>query len=274
MKFKFSADDVIAEKRTTQGNINLIKRWLFAADEKYVPSKLSDEFIVLFLLSCNNDIDVTKKTITAYYKLRKDAPELFDDRTSEREDIQKALNTLRMVSIPNRTDENYQVVYLSLKDTDSSNFELNPVMKASLMLIDIEHHNSPPDGVMFLADMKGFGFLHAFKLNPISLKKYFNYLGEGIPTQFKGMHLMNGNYFVDQLLSILKVFMASDLIKRVIIHQVGWNPEEAFPKKCLPKELGGDLESEDVLCERTLPLFKDREYFWKAEEELRKSVLK
>ncbi|XP_072397561.1 alpha-tocopherol transfer protein-like [Diabrotica undecimpunctata] len=274
MKFKFSASDVVAQKRTTHENISLIKKWLRAADEKYVPSSLSDEFIVLFLLSCNNDIEMTKKTVNAYYRLRKEAPELFDDRTSEREDIKKALNTLRLISIPNRTEENNQVIYCSIKDTDSKNFELHPIMKASLMLIDIEQHTSPPDGVIFLADMKGLGFFHVFKLNPISLKKYFTYLGEGVPTQFKGMHFMNGNYFLDQMMNILKAFINPDVINRLHIHSAGWNPEELFPKKCLPKELAGDLESEDVLSETTLQLFKDREDFWKAEEELRKSALK
>lgn len=89
-QFKFSAKDLIAEGRTSQRDVDEMRSWLATQE---LP-KLSDEQVVIFLLSCNNDHDGTKKTIEAYYKSRKNGPELFDNRDLDRADLQKQLNTL------------------------------------------------------------------------------------------------------------------------------------------------------------------------------------
>ncbi|CAG9839619.1 unnamed protein product [Diabrotica balteata] len=206
MNFKFTIQDLVAKNRTSIQNINIIKQWLPTTIESYIPPSIHDELIALFLMSRNNDIDLTKDCIRSHYGLRYEAPEMFDDRNLERIDVQMALNTLRLVSIPRRTEDNYLVLYASVRDTDFFSFELHPIMKASLMLFDIEHHTNPPDGI----------------------------------------HM----------------------------HPVGWNVEEVFPKSCLPKEVGGELESEDELNRNTLMLYKEREAYWKEEERLRKTISK
>uniref|UniRef100_A0A6P7GSG5 Alpha-tocopherol transfer protein-like n=1 Tax=Diabrotica virgifera virgifera TaxID=50390 RepID=A0A6P7GSG5_DIAVI len=274
MKFKFSVEDILDKGRTSLKNINVIKEWLLTVKENHVPSTIQDELIVLFLLSCEDDIDLTKKTVCAYYRLRMEAPEIHDDRNTKREDIKKALNTLRMITVPIRTEDNYQVLYFSLRDTNYINFELLPTMKASLMLLDIEHQSHPPDGVVFLADMKGFGVGHVIKLRPDPLKKYFTYIGEGVPIRFVGLHFMNGNFFLDNLMSMLRIFISPDVLNRLHVHPHGWNPEELLPKDCLPKEVGGHLGLEEELTKTTLDFFKEREDFWEKEEKMRKAIIK
>ncbi|XP_072397538.1 uncharacterized protein [Diabrotica undecimpunctata] len=208
--FKFKAEDMILKKRTTRENIDSIKEWLEMAKPKYVPLQLQDELIILFLLSCDNNTERTKGTIMAHFKMKKEAPEIFDGRDMYRDDIQKAFKTYRMISLPGRTAENYQILYLSLRDSDFRNFDLVPILKATYMLLDIEHDENPPDGAIYLADMKGMK-----------------------------------------------------------IHQKGWNPGELFPKSSLPKELGGDLESEEELCKKTIELYKEKQTFWENEEKWR-----
>ncbi|XP_072375284.1 alpha-tocopherol transfer protein-like [Diabrotica undecimpunctata] len=274
MKFKFSVKDILDKGRTSTENIDVVKEWLLTVKDDFVPSTIQDELVVLFLLSCDNDIDLTKKTVSAYYRLRKEAPEIHDDRNTKREDIKKALNTLRMITVPVRTVDNYQVLYFSLRDTNYRNFELLPTMKASLMLLDIEHQTNPPDGVVFLADMQGFDIRHVIKLRPDLLKKYFTYLGEGVPIQFVGLHLMNGNYFLDNLMSMLRIFISPDVLERLHVHPEGWNPMELLPKECLPKEMGGDLGLEEELTKKTMDFFKEREDFWEEEETMRKRIFK
>ncbi|XP_072375289.1 alpha-tocopherol transfer protein-like isoform X1 [Diabrotica undecimpunctata] len=267
--FKFKAEDMILKKRTTRENIDSIKEWLEMAKPKYVPLQLQDELIILFLLSCDNNTERTKGTIMAHFKMKKEAPEIFDGRDMYRDDIQKAFKTYRMISLPGRTAENYQILYLSLRDSDFRNFDLVPILKATYMLLDIEHDENPPDGAIYLADMKGFGFMHVFKLRPDPIRKYLHYLGEGVPVQFKGVHFINGNYFLDKAMLLVKAFLKPELFNLMKIHQKGWNPGELFPKSSLPKELGGDLESEEELCNKTIELYKEKQTFWEKEEKWR-----
>ncbi|XP_050513477.1 uncharacterized protein LOC114341543 [Diabrotica virgifera virgifera] len=215
MNFRFTIEDLLAKKRTSIQHINVIKQWLPTTTESYIPSSIHDELIALFLMSRQNDIDLTKECIKSHYGLRYEAPEMFDGRNLERIDIQKALNTLRLVSIPRRTEDNYLVLYASVRDTDFFSFELHPIMTASLMLFDIEHHTHPPDGVIILADLKGFGVMHVFKLWPESLRKFFTYLGRGLPYPFIGLHFINGNFFLAQLINILVAIIDPDIVRRV-----------------------------------------------------------
>lgn len=275
LDFNFTANDVINQKRTTKENIDAIKNWLFIDTEKCIPGKIQDELIVLFLLSCDNDIELTKKTVKAYYKYRKECPDIFDDRRMERKCLQKAFNTMRMVTIPIRTDDNDVIIYFSLRDTSHSNFELLPIMKGSFMLIDAQQHGNPPDSLTYLIDMKGFSPMHITKLRPDPLNKYFSYLGEGLPIKLKAMHFLNSNYFLEKLLLLIGPFLNPNVKKRLHMHPPGMPMEELIkfiPKKCLPKELEGDLESEEELCKKTMESLKNKEKFWEIEEKLRKNV--
>lgn len=75
--FEFETQCVIDSGRTKKNHINEIKAWL---NENLQIPRQCDQQVVLFLLSCNNDIELTKKTILNYYKDKCNAPELFCNR--------------------------------------------------------------------------------------------------------------------------------------------------------------------------------------------------
>lgn len=57
------------------------------------------------------------------------------------------------------------------------------------------------------------------------------------------------------------------------MHPKGLSQEELFkivPKKCLPQELGGDLQPAEELCKITMELLIEKNSFWEIEEKLRK----
>ncbi|KAJ8959001.1 hypothetical protein NQ314_006319 [Rhamnusium bicolor] len=155
LEYQFTSEQIISEGRTSKENLETIRTWLSNLDDKDIPLTVQDEIIVLFLLSCSNDIALTKKTVVAYYKCKKQGPEIYDDRNVERADVKLALNTIHMSSIPVRTDENYVVHYFKINDTSYNNFDLVPIMKISYMLLDIAQEKNPPNGLIVVIDMKG-----------------------------------------------------------------------------------------------------------------------
>ena len=83
LPFRFTPKSIIADGRTTQSHIDTIKNWLNATT---LP-QLQEEFITLFLISCNNDIDATKGTIEGYFKIKKGAPQIFDNCNLDSEEL-------------------------------------------------------------------------------------------------------------------------------------------------------------------------------------------
>lgn len=89
-EFNFRAERVVEQGRVGRKEIDEIAGWV---KTEGLP-ELCDEQIVLFLLSCDNDVEFTRTTIRAYYRCKREAPALFDDRDLRRRDLQHQLGVL------------------------------------------------------------------------------------------------------------------------------------------------------------------------------------
>ncbi|CAH1111799.1 unnamed protein product [Psylliodes chrysocephalus] len=276
LPYQFTAEECIKEGRVSSDDVEEIRTFVSNLNDKYVPARVQDEMIVIFLLSCANDVQLTKKTIISYYLLKFEGPEIYDDRDLSNSDIQLALNTIHMSSIPVRTEENDVYHYFNINDSNYKNFDLVPIMKASYMLMDVAQEKNPPSGLIVVIDMKGLGLMHLTKLKIQAIKKYLTFLQEGFPMRMKMIHLINSVYFIDKVMAIIKVFMKSELMSMLQIHSPDLSPEKLYkiiPKKYLPKEYGGDLPSEKELHEITLEKFRTKQKFWEIEEKIRKQAI-
>lgn len=90
-QFKFNVQTVIDDGRVSREEIEEIRCWMQMEQE--IPD-LCDEQIALFLISCKRDINFTKNTIRANYRMKRNAPELFDSRDLERSDFLQQLQVL------------------------------------------------------------------------------------------------------------------------------------------------------------------------------------
>lgn len=63
--------------------------------------------------------------------------------------------------------------------------------------------------------MKGVGLMHLTRINMSSLKKFFQYVQEGVPAKLKAIHFLNAVSFIDKILSLIQPFMKADILKNV-----------------------------------------------------------
>lgn len=117
--------------------------------------------------------------------------------------------------IPTRTKDNKAVIFANLRDTSYYNFHLEPILAYGLMCLESTLYKNPPHGFLIVIDMKGFGLLHLTRLRLGTLKKFFEYLQEGLPCQLKRIHVLNAVFFMDKVLSLLKPFMSKELLSLV-----------------------------------------------------------
>ena len=90
LPFQFNVKTIIEDGRITESDISAIKIWLQTTS---LPP-LQEQFIVLFLLACSNDLVSVKITIEAYFKIKNEAPQIFNNCDLENTDMKKILRVV------------------------------------------------------------------------------------------------------------------------------------------------------------------------------------
>ncbi|CAH1118370.1 unnamed protein product [Phaedon cochleariae] len=267
-KYGFKAEDLIKEGRTTKSKIEEIRKWLNYTTN--IPP-MSDEQIVLFLIACKNVTELTQITIESYFKQKHASPELFADRDVDNKENQFTHKVAHIVVFPKRTKENYVIAMGSLKDTTYYNFNIESQIKAAFALIDVFLHSDPPNGLIFIINIKGVGIMHLTRLKLGPLRKFFAYLQEALPTQLVRVHILNASYIFEKILAIAKPFMKKELFDLIIAHPPETDMEDFFekhiPAHCMPADFGGDLPTMDQLSLDTQKRWRQVKSFLEAQEE-------
>ncbi|XP_057658251.1 alpha-tocopherol transfer protein-like isoform X1 [Diorhabda carinulata] len=266
-KHGFKAEDILKENRTTKSNIEDIKNWL--SFKRNIP-RMSDEQIVIFLLACKNNLDETKITIENFFKYKSTSPEIFMNRDIDMKENKFTCTVTNIAVFPNRTEENYAIALGSLKDTSYYNFCIEPQIKRAFAIIDAYLYSNPPDGLIFIIDIKGVGIMHLTRIKLNALKVFFAYIQEALPIQLRQVHILNANYIFEKFLMISKPFMKKELYEMIITHSPGANMQEFFekyiPASSMPSDYGGDLPSIEKLSEDTRKYLQSMKTFLEAEE--------
>ncbi|KAF5273600.1 hypothetical protein FQR65_LT04599 [Abscondita terminalis] len=138
------------------------------------------------------------------------------------------------------------------------------------MSYDALVYDNPPEGMLVITDCKNFTpmFLTKFKIS--LLKAITQYVQEGAPVRFKGLHMVNCSLAMGMAYKIVKPFVNREAQERIHLHQDDDQLQSFIPKKYLPKEYGGDLESISVYQKKSIEkLMRLQEYFDLEEQQHR-----
>ncbi|KAH0820806.1 hypothetical protein MTP99_004800 [Tenebrio molitor] len=263
----FDAQLLINQGRVPQETFDQLKKW--CSTQKLPP--LSDEQLVLFLLSCFNELKATQKTIHAHFTCKSGAPELFFNRDTNAEDVQRAMKVCQVSILPRRTDKNDAIALWRLQDTSYYKFNLEYTIKLIFMVAELPLYQDPPDGLVVLIDLKGLSLLHVTKLRLGPLRKFFQYVQEGYSCKIKQIHVLNTVYFIDKILIIMKPLMSKELYNMITFHSAKGNMSDFFEKHIpidlIPLDYGGHLPHQATLSMQTYNSFRGMKKFYKDEEE-------
>lgn len=255
-----------------QSDIDDLRKWIIDLDpSKAVPKNLTDKQLLLFNHACYFKMDNTKKCIENYYYARKNAPEHFDNRDLDSNELRPSTESLEFSILPHRTADNYDILFHQLYHTEPSKYVLDAGIRLLLMTGDAAQvKRGPADGLIILFDMHGVKLTHLTRLSMSSLRKFFFYLQEAMPVRMKAIHVMNSVSFIDKLMAILKPFMNKYLLSLIHFHTGSVNMEQFYkdviPKHCLPAKYGGDLPETDILSRENLEVLREIQPYFVAEE--------
>lgn len=64
--------------------------------------------------------------------------------------------------------------------------------------------------------MQNVGMRHLLRTNVDSLRTFFRYLQDALPAKLEAMHIINCVSFFDMVLALIKPFMKSEIIQKVL----------------------------------------------------------
>ncbi|XP_075976832.1 alpha-tocopherol transfer protein-like [Anticarsia gemmatalis] len=276
---QFNYDETTAAMdKFSQNDIDELRQWIQKLDKsKCVPKDLTDKQIVIFYNACYSHLEKTKVCIERYYSIRRNAPELFDHRVLNSEDMKQAAKTLEMFPLPGKTSDGYEILFHRLHDTDPSKFCLEAASKYLFMLVDLcLTKQGPKPGFVFLFDMRGVKFGHITRLSLTTLRKFFQYVQEATPLRMRAIHVLNTDSILDKLLMLIKPFMDKQFYDMIKFYNKNDDLEklyEIIPKTSLPSDYGGVLPDTQVLHKECFGQLQLLEPYFKAEEEQRTAAL-
>lgn len=241
MKFGHTIDD--SRKKYPEITDELLESLQEWAEDRGLP-KIPDEQLALFAHSCYFDLKTTKECMDFYYGLRSTTPEFFRDRDCRLQYMQHSLKVLEFVAFPKPDRNGNQIIFHRLADTRSSQYIFNDGIKLLLMSVDMNLNlNGCAPGYIFFFDMQGASLGHLTRLSINSIRKFFEYLQEGMPVRLKAIHIVNVVWFMDKVLALLRPFMKREFYEMLHLHTGDVSEIYPYiPPECLPKDFGGELD--------------------------------
>ncbi|KYM85150.1 Alpha-tocopherol transfer protein-like protein [Atta colombica] len=221
-----------------ESDMQILREW--CKKQTYLP-KMSDSELTLFLHSNYYQLEPTKTTIDIFFTVRTHVPEFFCNRDLMNDkEVKKATKTITTQILKGTTKEGHKIIYGGLIDNESSHFVFADAVKLFFMIIDLWLYTEGTcNGHVLIIDMKNISLGHVARFNPVTLKKFFYYLQEGLPVRLKGYHLINVSPVTDIIFNMTKPFMKKQLLDMFYMHTTNDTLENFVPLEILPNEVGG-----------------------------------
>lgn len=265
-----SSDDIVPIEKA-KADLSDIRKWL--ATKQHYPQNVPDDLLLIFLHSCYYIEAKTIRAIEAYFKIKSNTPEFFNNRSVVNSDIDSITKNIKIFPLPGRTKEGYVVISSMLNDDDYSQFNLESAVKLLFMVIDLclKDQKTIP-GFLFSFNMTGMGLGHLTKCSISTVRKYFNYIQEAMPVRLKGIHIVNVNSVMSHIMSLIRPFTYKEHMDQIHLYRTSEVEKmyEHIPLEMLPKDFGGESPSVDKLFTGTLERLRELEpYFDEDEKTLR-----
>ncbi|CAH0713490.1 unnamed protein product, partial [Brenthis ino] len=263
----------------SQTDFDRVKDWTQKLDKsKYVPKDMTDKQLLLFYNACYGDVEKTKACIEKYYNLRKNTPEMFDNRIIGSDELQPSIDALEFSALPEKSCEGYDLIFHRLHYTEPSKYYFEAGCKLLFMTVDAcLSKRGPQPGYIFLFDMRGVKLGHLTRVSLSSLRKFFQYVQEAMPVRMRAIHVFNTEPILDKLLMLIRPFMDKKFFDMIKFHHKNVNlemfHETIVPRCALPPDYGGTLPDTQTLHKKNIQTLKSLETYFKAEEEQRINAL-
>eukprot|EP00092_Neocalanus_flemingeri_P013354 GFUD01014398.1.p1 GENE.GFUD01014398.1~~GFUD01014398.1.p1 ORF type:complete len:296 (-),score=64.73 GFUD01014398.1:523-1410(-) len=207
----------------------------------------TEKNIIKYLRSANwNVVDAMDMFLTSVQQFKDFLPFITAGSPSQ---LEKVWSKKLVWVSPKRDQWGRRVLIFRLGRWNPSDFSVQHLYTATFSLLQMISLEAVTQvaGVVFVADLQGFGFKHLKALGVEELRCLGSFLSGGFPMWFRKLHIVNNPRLFNMLYSILKGFLGPRIKDNVQFH--GYQLPtllEAVPAEILPKDLGGQSNDADI----------------------------
>ncbi|XP_039289358.1 clavesin-1-like [Nilaparvata lugens] len=219
-------------------NVHHLKSWL--ASNSDLPAVQDEAFLERFHSHCKFSLEKTKKKLEIYYKTRALEPEILRDRDPLHPSIRLTKEKAFHVTLPRLTPQDKQrVTIMRLFSPDATDLNMDIVLKAGLMMLDLNMSRDLASGHILVIDSNHFSTAHLCKLTPSFIRKCDTCSTKAFPHRYSSVHFLNVLPFMQTTMNLFKTFLGTKMSSRILIHSSYETFYEYVPREILPKEYGG-----------------------------------
>ncbi|RZC32562.1 CRAL TRIO domain containing protein, partial [Asbolus verrucosus] len=226
-------------EETLLEDVICLKQWM--KTQPHLPEILDESRIRNFLIFNKCSVEKAKQKIDMYYTIRSLIPDMYENVNPKRPNMEKLLDIIYWIPLPQLTKEMYRVHMFKLRNKDLIE-RLEP-RDICAHVCNIQEMRLAEDcmlGDVIIIDMDGHTMAYLLKFTPMFVAKVAAIYEKIYSIPMKGMYIINSHPFVDNLLSLLKAVLKPKLFQRIHVCKDTRILHENFPKEMLPKDYGGE----------------------------------
>jgi len=242
-------------------DIEYIKEWL--SKQSHIKSRMDDAFILAFLRYSKFSYSRAQEALTNFWTNRVEMNDVFQGRNFNDDSIMMELSDIGTYSwLPHLDDDGCRVCLNRISLWDPKKYSFDDLNKYYACTLDAicEDPRVQINGIVLVLDMTGLSSSHATEMSPARAQKMMKIFQRTYPVRIKAIHYYNYPKLFDIVFPIIKQFMSEKIKSRLNFHGDDLKSlHKKVPKAILPKELGGELESMNVINENFVNYLKANE---------------
>ncbi|KZS07026.1 Uncharacterized protein APZ42_029562 [Daphnia magna] len=206
---------LISRERILIDEVHGLKRLRALIDESTLEHPIREELLLCFLRARKFNVERAFKSLKNYLKMVKNYPEL--------------LANLSVSKLRPQLKEQLQIVYKS-KDKlgrrififragrwNPNKLSLDDIFRCNVFCLQqlASNFDAQINGIVAIVDLQNLSLNQARHFTPSYAKKIADLLTEAFPLSFQTIHIVNQNWIVDMLMSIIWPFLSAKIQKRV-----------------------------------------------------------
>ncbi|XP_002734110.1 alpha-tocopherol transfer protein-like [Saccoglossus kowalevskii] len=206
--------------------------------------RTDDAFLLRFLRARKFDVNRAFKNLVAYYEIRHEYPEVFDNLEVDKLKYiwEEGLDGM----FPGKDSEGRRVGVFRPGKLDVDKYSVKDMARASVLTIEkmLEDEESQITGVVMIGDFADYTAKHALHNGPSFAKLMMSITESAMPIRNKGVHFVNTPSIFEAGMAIWSVFMTEKMKKRIRVHGDEYGTLHKYiPSANLPSDYGGTQPS-------------------------------
>ncbi|XP_046438130.1 alpha-tocopherol transfer protein-like [Daphnia pulex] len=226
--------------------VNGLMRLRALVDESTLEHPIKEELLLCFLRARKYNVDRAFKSLKNYLKMVKNYPELFTNLSAFK--LRFQLKEQLQLVYKSRDKQGRRIFIFRAGRWNPKECSLDDIFRCNLFCLQqlASNLDSQINGIVAIVDLENLGLHQARHFTPSYAKKIADLLIETFPISFQIIHIVNQNWIVHTLMSIIWPFLSAKIQKRMLYHGSCWaSLHEYVDVADLPEDYGGFRERLD-----------------------------